>query len=393
MQQINSVSSRTGNIDAIYWFIHARKSVAIREISHNLGLSLPTVNQHLQQLQGIGLISNAGMMESTGGRKARAYSVDKASWVTLGLDITRRAASVVGVDLGGQVLFRHSRRVPFENDAAYYQGLGRLVAETLSSEGVAEARVLGAGISLPAILSEDGECAVNSVPLGQMRILRTAFEEWLPFPCSLYNDASAGGYAAFQAHNFASQERQDCLAYLSVSDTVGGSIMIDGRMYPGLRQHSAEFGHMKLYPGGERCYCGQLGCANVYINTRCLSDFAGGELDDFFAGLAMGDARYAAYWNQYLDRLAIAIGNIWAALDCEVIIGGYLGRYIAPYLADLRVRLGQLNMFEKNGSYAMAYTHIEEISAVGAALRHQHRAVRDMIASVPEVAGRASAGR
>ena len=391
MQQINSVSSRTGNIDAIYWFIHARKSVAIREISHNLGLSLPTVNQHLQQLQGIGLISNAGMMESTGGRKARAFAVNETGWLTLGLDITRRAVSLVGVNLAGKVLFRHSCRMPFEDNAAYYRDLGQLVAGVLAAQGIAQGRVLGAGISLPAILSEDGEYAVNNEPLGRMRVLRSAFEECLAFPCSLHNDASAGGYAAFQAHIPAGEEGQRCLAYLSVSDTVGGSIMINGRMYPGLRQHSAEFGHMKLYPGGEPCYCGQRGCSNAYINTRCLSDFAGGELSDFFAALARGEARCVERWEQYLDRLATVIGNIWAALDCEVIIGGYLGRYIKPYMADMRVRLGQLNMFEKTGDYAVACAPIEEISAVGASLMHQHRSVREMIASLPEIMGRAPA--
>ena len=393
MQRINSVSIRRSNLDAIYWFIHARKSVAIREISRSTGLSLPTVNQHLQQLQDFGLISNAGVMNSTGGRKARAYSVNEASWVTLGLDITRRTVSVVGVNLAGRVLFRHTSRMPFENNSSYFQSLGLLVTGILAVEEVDEARVLGVGISLPAILSEDGECAVNSVPLGQMRIHRAAFGECLPFPCSLHNDASAGGYAAFQLHNPAGEEGSGCFAYLSVSDTVGGSIMIDGHMYPGLRQHSAEFGHMKLYPDGERCYCGQLGCANVYVNTRRLSDFADGELDAFFAALEKGEARYTACWNQYLDRLAIVISNIWAALDCEVIIGGYLGQYIGPYMTDMRVRLSQLDMFEKTGNYAIACAHIDEISAVGAALNHQHRAVRDMIAGAPEFAGRAAVGK
>ena len=388
MQSKNSVSIRKSNTDAMYWFIFARKSVSVRDITEGIDLSLPTVKLHLQQLQAMRLITCNGMMGSTGGRKARAYSVDDKSWITLGLDITRRSVCMVGINLAGEKVFYRRLAIPFENKKGYYKTLGSFIEEGISAANIRMEDILGAGLSLPAILSEDGEYAVNSAPLGEMRIPKKAFADELPFPCTLHNDASAGGYAAFSRLNPLPTHDGDSLVYLSVSDTVGGCIMIDGKMYPGMQQHSAEFGHMTLHPDGSPCYCGQKGCAYVYINTRRLSDLSGGELGSFFDKLSEGNAEYTQLWNSYLDDLTMLIGNIRAALDCNVIIGGYLGRYIGPYMAEVRTRLGQRNMFEKTGSYVRACTDINDITALGAALMHQHEAIRHMIDDTPDAANK-----
>ena len=146
------------------------------------------------------------------------------------------------------------------------------------------------------------------------------------------------------------------------------------------KKHSAEFGHMTLHPGGEPCYCGQRGCAYVYINTRRLSEVAGGELKRFFELLKADDPACRQAWDSYLADLSMVIGNIRTALDCSVVIGGYLGWYIGPYMADVRARLAQRNMFEKSGDYAIACTKVIEITAVGAALSCQHAAIQNMIA-------------
>jgi len=93
MQNRSSATIRQSNTDAVYWFIFSRGSASIRDIAEGLDLSLPTVNQHLRKLQSARLISASGVMNSTGGRKARAFSVDTGHWLALGIDVTRRSLS------------------------------------------------------------------------------------------------------------------------------------------------------------------------------------------------------------------------------------------------------------------------------------------------------------
>jgi hypothetical protein len=53
-----------------------------------------------------------------------------------------------------------------------------------------------------------------------------------------------------------------------------------------------------------------------------------------------------------------------------VIVGGYVGGFIEPYLGDLRRRLGDKDTFGDDGSYVEACNYRLEASALGAALLH-----------------------
>ena len=78
MQQVtvNNLEVRKANRNRIYRYIHQKKQVSKQEIAHALRMSLPTVTQNLKDLMDQSLVTEAGMLESTGGRKAAAYSCD-----------------------------------------------------------------------------------------------------------------------------------------------------------------------------------------------------------------------------------------------------------------------------------------------------------------------------
>ena len=44
--------------------------------------------------------------------------------------------------------------------------------------------------------------------------------------------------------------------------------------------------------------------------------------DEFFRKLRAGDRENILVWQEYLENLAIAIGSLYAVLDCEMILGG-----------------------------------------------------------------------
>ena len=56
------------------------------------------------------------------------------------------------------------------------------------------------------------------------------------------------------------------------------------------------------------------------------------------------------------------------AFDCDVVLGGYVGSFIEPYIDELRDRLAPLDIFDHDGSYARACRYQKEASALGAAL-------------------------
>ena len=148
---------------------------------------------------------------------------------------------------------------------------------------------------------------------------------------------------------------------------VGGGYYTEGHMIRGYRGGNAEIGHMILHPGGRKCYCGRRGCADTYVSARRLSDISGGELKAFFDGLEEGNALYRDAWEEYLDNLSLLISNIRVSFDCRLILGGYMGGYLAGRQEELKSRLGELDGHVMPLDYLQACHYEKDAAAEGGA--------------------------
>ena len=141
---------------------------------------------------------------------------------------------------------------------------------------------------------------------------------------------------------------------------------------------SAEIGHVSMVIGGKPCYCGQRGCVNAYCSSDNLSDGGNIGLDRFFRELDAMDPGCLSKWDAYLDYLAIAIKNIRMLYDCDVIIGGEVGRYIPKYIPELTHRVHALDSFHRGGDCILPCKYRSKSSAVGAALIHIDRFIENV---------------
>ena len=149
---------------------------------------------------------------------------------------------------------------------------------------------------------------------------------------------------------------------------MGGSMIIDGAVYSGDNQRSGEVGHVTLVPGGKPCYCGQKGCVDAYLAATNLAGLTDGNLQAFFEGLKAGETTLVREWEQYLDHLASTVNILRLLLDCDIILGGYVGEYLEPYLEILRRKTVERNMFSVSGDYLRTGSYKKESIAAGAAL-------------------------
>lgn len=135
------------------------------------------------------------------------------------------------------------------------------------------------------------------------------------------------------------------LVYLSLSNSVGGAILTGGALYGGDHLRAGEFGHNTLVPDGRPCYCGKKGCLDAYCPAKVLSQLTDGNLALFFDGLRSGNAALQTAWNEYLSYLAVAVNNLRMTFDCDVIVGGYVGGFLAEFGEPLREMLVERNTF------------------------------------------------
>ena len=351
------------NKNTIYKYIFNSGKVSKHEISVSLNMSMPTVFQNLKELSKENLIKEEGEFESSGGRKAKAISINEDARYSLGIDITKKHISLVLVNLYGNIVKHLRLKKIFNFEDSYFLWMQKSINEFIKEIDIN--KILGAGLSIPGIIDKTGKYITSSYVLGIENIECYNFSKYIPLECIFINDANAAGFAE-------ARYIDNDAVYLSLSDSVGGAIILNKKLHIGDNARAGEFGHITIEPKGEKCYCGKIGCLDCYTKASLLSDLTNGQLDIFFKELKNGNKKLLRVWNNYLYYLSIAVNNLRMSFDCDIIIGGYIGNYFNEYIEYFRDMVSKLNIFENNGNYIKVCRHNFEGSALGASLLHIH---------------------
>ncbi len=157
-------------------------------------------------------------------------------------------------------------------------------------------------------------------------------EERFGAPAVLANDASAGAWGEFRA---GAAKDAGSEVYLTVSSGLGGGAVLDGRLLVGATTNGGEFGHVCVRPGGRRCTCGRLGCAEAYVAGTQLVERAreamsagrASALTDVehldaaaIVRLAADDDLARELWADALDSLGLVVTDLVNVLEPEVVV-------------------------------------------------------------------------
>ena len=355
---------KKNNRNYIFRYICRHGVVSNPDIAYAVKMSLPTVTQNTKELIERGLIEETGELESTGGRRAKALSVAANARLAAGLDITKNHIGLLLTNLTGEILRYNRYFLPFENEGSYYLTVNEKLEEFLDDALTDREKILGIGISFPGIVDLDSEKIIYSHILGVESMPFASVSRFFKYPCYFLNDANAGAYA--EGIRSESMER---FFYISLSNTVGGSIFNDDKLVQGKGFRCGEVGHMTVIPDGSPCYCGKLGCLDAYCAASYLSDVTEGKLEQFFVRLEQGDKEIRDIWNRYTDYLAIALNNIHMILDCDIIIGGYVGSYVEPHIQEIWKKVSDRSTFTEDSTFVKSCNYKTGAAALGAALR------------------------
>ena len=83
----------------------------------------------------------------------------------------------------------------------------------------------------------------------------------------LGNDANA---AALGETKFGSGKAYENTVFVTLGTGVGGGVIIDGKLFEGVRSAGTELGHTVIKVDGEKCSCGRKGCLEAYASATAL---------------------------------------------------------------------------------------------------------------------------
>lgn len=376
---VSSVEVKKLNRNRVFRFVNNRERTSMPDIASALDMSGPTVLQMVKELKELKVIQEVGEYKSTGGRKAKAIAAVPNVRYAVGVDITKNHIGLVLTNLSEKVLkhIRITRSFAFTD--SYFRELSETIETFIGNDIEIRKGMTGVGISMPCIVFGSKNRITNSHALGIYDISCDEISHYINYPCVFINDANAAAMTEYIL-----ETRPGNVVYLSLSNTVGGAIalrqeqelescgdllgsMFD-KMYVGNDWHSGEFGHMVIHPDGVTCYCGKKGCLDSYCSALRLAEAADDDLDLFFQKLMGGDKKMETVFNQYLEHLAIAVDNLRMCFDCDIVLGGYVGSLMGPYINNLQNKVKEKNIFESDGKYVRACRYQLEASALGAGI-------------------------
>jgi len=248
--------------------------------------------------------------------------------MTVGLDIGGTKTLAIGLDAHGRVLGQV--RLPSGYGP---ENVIRAAVEAVERLGAAiPGRVIGrVGIGIPGTVDHVTGEVQQALNLGLAHVaLGAAIRERLGVPVHVENDVNAAALGASRSAAGAS------LAYLNLGTGLATGLVLDGRLWRGVRGAAGEIGHVPLDPDGLACVCGQRGCIEVMASGSGIARQWGPGVPpaaELGALAVAGDPRAAAIFDRLVWAVASAIRLIVLAQDVErIVIGGGLAEALGEGL-------------------------------------------------------------
>lgn len=348
-----------------HYIYDAASPCSKQDIARDLNISLPTLYQNLNELLEAGYIEYCGSRASSGGRPAAELHVVNSIRVAIGISITANHLRFAATNLSKQIIAYKSLRHSLSVETPEF---GEFVAKSLEQFidefSLDRERLLGVGIILAGIILPDSNTVFYAPTLYLRNLSLQSLVKAIPYPVYTENDASSGGFAEW----FHSRSQEN-MVFLSLAEGVGGAVLVNGDQYSGSNFRSGEFGHMCVEWSGRKCACGKKGCLEAYCSSNRIVMDSGMRVEDFFQKLRDGNETVIPIWEDYKKHLVVGIHNIRMALDCDIILGGFMTEYIEPYLPELKALLAEADPFEEDCDYLWLSESPKYYSIVGSALK------------------------
>jgi predicted NBD/HSP70 family sugar kinase len=373
MVTIDHSDIKTNNKKRILKLLSLERELTKLDISRKLEISIPTVTTIVGELMEDGLVEEAGMASSTGGRKPMIIRFLPDSRYSIGIDLGKDYVRAVLTNLDSKILKDKICELKIISEAEVLSVIKKLIEEVITETHVKD-KLLGIGLSLPGTVNEEElmlEVATN------FRLKNISFKEiysYFNLPIYLENEANAGALAESK---LGVARDLNNLLYISITEGIGGGIFINNDMYKGKDRRAGEIGHMCIVKNGRQCNCGRKGCWETYASNRALikaynekSNEKIKHIDEIIIRYKQKEENALQVVKEYLEILTEGIQSLVFIFNPDyIIIGGEISKYSDIFSQRLSSMILSNNEFYKDGDVNILFSSLgDDSNILGASL-------------------------
>ena len=359
----NMMGVKRTNRSAVLSILHQQGGLSRKRLAESIRLTPAAITKIVGELMEERLLLEGHTLTGGGaGRKEVLLQLNPRAYCALGLFINLSQAMISAVWLDGTVIF--SQELELESGVPANKLTERLAAkltELIALHSMPRQQILGLGVAIRGITSEDGMRVKNSFgvfedenyPLAQRLSKLTGFQ------VVMANNVRA----LFAAQMFMAREKDlTSQFFLRCEYGIGASLSIQDKIWCGSSQQCAEIGHIPVVRrGGKPCSCGKCGCLETIASPSAILEDAlaalspettpilwavslkkGREklaLEDVLEAARNSDAGAAAIVDRAVEALSSALKAVIYILDPgKIVLYGRMfenSYYLARLLSDL----------------------------------------------------------
>jgi predicted NBD/HSP70 family sugar kinase len=231
-------------------------------MAERLGFSKSKANALIAGLVEQGLLAEAGLQRSSGGRRAENLQLHEGLGVLVGVDIGATSLDVAVLRPDLSVLAQHAEAADVrEGPGVLLARVRVLMRELLGRCGFGAKQVIGIGIGVPGPVNFEIGQLVNPplMPAWDSFSIRDYLREDYAAPVFVDNDVNLMALGEL----WRLKRSLSNFLVIKVGTGIGCGIVCHGEVYRGAAGSAGDVGHICVDQEGPLCHCGNLGCVEA----------------------------------------------------------------------------------------------------------------------------------
>ena len=323
----------------ILTLIHAQGAISQTGIAAKTKIRPGTIQMLVNELIDDRLVRKTGEGKSRGGRRPTLLEVDPDHHFAIGLFAEEKKITGGLVNLKGTIVnFKELKNLNHKSQDEFVESIAEIVHEILCDFPGKE-DLLGIGIGIPGLVDRKNGIGIrcNYYDWWKNIPVRSLLQDKIGATFYIENDTRT---AAIGEKWYGKGKGIKNFLYISLGETVGMAIVINGDLYYGFGESAGELGHTIIQIDGDRCTCGNRGCAEAMASGTALKRKAGVlyregvqslifddikqnkeiTLDKIIDAVILNDKVAYNLISETGENIGIAVGNMVNILNPELII-------------------------------------------------------------------------